>query len=179
MTPNKIGLIALVLGCLACRAVDPIATNPRVVKNLKAIATLSRDLHGEGGQYRFRVGQWPFPASKPWLEPQRERSVPWLEILPAEDGMLHEQYDIEVDPNGIKGPEFRTIQAGAETEENKIPVATESWCKIRAVGLFGRDQQLWEISLKLTSLGEKITEGPVVARRITADEVPRPLPGME
>jgi hypothetical protein len=148
-----------------CHREDPIASHPRIVANLKKLADLALKVRMGDSDGRFASTEQPIPAGEPWRQPTKANLPPWLPLVAAEDGLFHEQYDIDVDPTGIRGPEMRLLPLGkVEHDADSAPPPTR-WCKVRAVGRLGRGPDLWEISLRIVANGEDVIQEPMKARR--------------
>jgi len=165
----RIGLVAVTVALVAgsCRRLDPLASQPRVVLNVQNLAALALEARKDNPEGRFSGTAEPVPPGEPWRQPVKGNVSRLVKLVPAEDGLFHEQYEVTVDPTGFKGPHFGTIPWGhVERDADPAPPPTR-WCKVRAVGQFGRGGELWEISVRIVAEGERVTQEPMTARRLS------------
>jgi hypothetical protein len=148
--------------------VEPIASQPRVVLNVQNLAALALEVRNGDPEGHFTGTEEPMPPGQPWRQPGKINLPGSVKLVPAEDGLFHEQYEIAVDPTGHKGAFFHTIpwgQLGRDAGPTPPPPPSR-WCRVRAVGEFGRAGELWEISVRIVAEGERVSQETMTARRL-------------
>jgi hypothetical protein len=164
----RIGMLvaSVMLGAEACRRVDPIATHPRVVQNVQTLVAWTLQARLPDG--RFAGTEEAVPAGEPWRQPGRIAGARVWNLVPAADGFFHEQYEVLVDPTGVKGPHLYTFPPGGVGQRDADSIRPPTrWCQVRAVGEFGRGTELWEIGAKIVAEGDQVTQEPVTARPLS------------
>jgi hypothetical protein len=147
----------------ACRGTSaPLREHERVVNNVRKLAAVAVRARGVGDG-PFVGTKEPIPPGEPWSRPTKYQLPPWLELVPDQDGRFHEQYEILVDPTGITKPTSGTLLIASHDAATQR--ALTRWCRARAVGRFGKGDDLWEISIRLVAEGDHVREEPIVARR--------------
>jgi hypothetical protein len=182
-------VIFLGLATVSCRRADPIGSQPRVVRNLQSLVTLAVEMRRSDWKGRFTGTESPMPPGEPWRKPVKYDFPTYANLISGEDGLFHEQYEITVDPTGFNGPHMELVPIPCGLRDSSPPDGYQGpnlallpctpsghtpdsgpsvvrWCKVRAVGTFGRGAELWEISTRLVAEGERVTQEPMTARRL-------------
>jgi hypothetical protein len=159
---KPLALVVLIVGTLSCAAETPAARNRRVSSNIERLVAHQRKQLGIVDRARFGV-VGAFPEGKPWEAPVA--AVNSLGLVPAPDGKFYEQYEVVVDPVGVKGRSTGTYKIGPDGQ--LTPSGTESfetmpgWCDVLATGKLGATGRVVRIGRRL-----ELTEQGIVERSL-------------
>jgi hypothetical protein len=158
-------LSLLAIPTTTCARRDLRQDSVRAVSNVEWLARHEMELLRSPDLARF-VRIAPFPPGKPWETPARLGDN-GFSLLTNSRGEVREQYEVRVDPVGVKGPTLTTYPRtdgggfGAPRESFELVPA---WCEIVARGHLGPHGELVELTKRLWLSQRQPMQGRVEVR---------------
>src|SRR4051812_47030216 len=170
LTSTKAGLslaVFVLVPMLGCRGSASEQDRHRIDENIHRLVEFEKRQLATVDLERF-VAVPPSPPGRPWEEPRSDVNVR-VSLLPAADGRFHEQYEVIVDPMGIKGSTLATYKigdGGVLLAQGESSERMPGWCEIIVTSKVGKTGRTGRFRKRLEIVDRQLTERPVVSEQI-------------
>ena len=168
LTSTSLATLAFVVALAhngGCKRSTPGQDRIRIEDNIRQLVEFEKRQLATVDLERF-VYVPPMPPGQPWEEPSPATTKSGINLTPARDGRFHEQYQVAIDPVGIKGRTLGTYKigdGGILTAQGESSETIPGWCEIVVIAKLGAGSSVRRLKKRLEIVDRQLTEKQIVS----------------